>query len=301
MRIAITHTRVRTEERLLADALAARGIEAELIDLREVVFDLRSPERWTELDVVLDRCVSLTSSLTAVPILERFGVRCINSAHAIEACSDKLTTSLALEAAGIATPRVMVGVSPESALQAIERMGYPAVLKPTVGSWGRLVSRVNDRDAAEAIIEHRDTLGSVSHHVYYVQEHVEKPGRDIRAFVVGGKAIAAITRSSAHWVTNTARGAKATGLQFSPDLAALCERASECVGADVCAIDVLECPNRGYLVNEINHSMEFRNSIETSGVDIPGAVADHAINIARARSSRVETATALASTIGGAL
>ncbi len=300
MRIAITHTRVRTEERLLSEAFAQRGVAVDLIDLRDVVFDLQNAERWNEYDVVLDRCVSLTTSLTAVRILERFGVRCINTSHAIETCSDKLNTSLALGRAQIATPNVFVGVSPESALEAIERVGYPAVLKPTIGSWGRLVSRVNDRDAAEAIVEHRDTLGSVSHHVYYVQEHIAKPGRDIRVFVVGGKAIAAITRSSEHWVTNTARGARAAGFKCPSELAALCEKTSECVGADVCAIDILECPTRGYLVNEVNHSMEFRNSIDTSGVDIPGAVADYALHVARARTASLIDVLSTLTDRGGA-
>lgn len=300
MRIAITHTRVRTEERLLAEAFAARGVVADLIDLRDVVFNLQEPQRWNEYSVVLDRCVSLTTSLTAVRILERFGVRCVNTSQAIETCSDKLCTSLALGRAHIPTPSVFVGVSPESALQAIERVGYPAVLKPTIGSWGRLVSRINDRDAAEAVVEHRDTLGSVSHHVYYVQEHVAKPGRDIRVFVVGGRAIAAITRSSEHWVTNTARGAKAAGFECPPDIASICEQTAACVGADVCAIDILECPRRGFLVNEVNHSMEFRNSIETSGVDIPGAVADHAISVARSRASLVADVLESVGVVAGA-
>lgn len=280
MRIAILHTRLRIEERLLADALIARSAVAELIDLRTVVFDPRNRSRWQEFDLVLDRSVSLTASLTAVRMLEHLGVRCINRASAIELCSDKLRTSLALEAANIPTPRTLVATSPESALEAIETLGYPVVLKPTVGSWGRLVSRINDRDAAEAIIEHRDTLGSVNHHVYYVQEHINKPGRDIRVFVVGGQAIAGITRSSEHWVTNTARGARAAGLQLPHSLAQICTAAADSVHADIAAIDILECPRRGYLVNEINHSMEFRNSIETSGIDIPGLVADHAMHVA---------------------
>lgn len=280
MRIAILHTRLRIEERHLADALIARGATVDLIDLRDIVFDPRDASPWSECDLVLDRSLSLTSSLTAVRMLEHLGVPCMNSSQAIELCSDKLRTSLALEAANVPTPRTLVATSPEGALLAIERIGYPAVLKPTIGSWGRLVSRVNDRDAAEAIIEHRDTLGGVHHHVYYVQEHIDKPGRDIRVFVVGGRAIAGITRSSAHWVTNTARGATAAGLEVPPDLAQICVSAAACVHADICAIDILECPRRGYLVNEINHSMEFRNSIITSGVDIPGLVADHALLVA---------------------
>jgi [lysine-biosynthesis-protein LysW]--L-2-aminoadipate ligase len=284
MRLAILHTRLRTEERLLADALEARGVVPELIDLRQVMFDIERPEQWPAFDVVLDRSVSLTASLTTTRVLEHFGVRCINPAEAIEICSDKLRTSMALVGAGIPTPRVTVATDAEAAMGAIESIGYPAVLKPTVGSWGRLLARVNDRDAAEAIVEHRATLGSVNHHVFYVQEHVDKPGRDIRVFVVGGEPIAAIVRTSAHWVTNTARGARASGLVIDAELGGLCRRAAACVNADVVAIDLLECPRRGYLVSELNHSMEFRNSIETSGVDIPGLVAAHAISIARERA-----------------
>lgn len=280
MRIALTYTRLRVEERLLLDAFESIGVEAVPVDLRTAVFDLEHPGEWAGFDLVVDRSVSLTCSLTSVRILEGHGLRCMNPGAAIETCSDKLSTSIALARAGVAQPRVLVGTSAESGLAAVEAVGYPAVLKPTVGSWGRLVARVNDRDAAEAVIEHRDTLGSVGQGVFYVQEHVDKPGRDIRVFVVGGEPIAAIARASAHWVTNTARGARASGLKINAELGGLCRRAAAAVGADVVAVDVLECPRRGYLVNELNHSMEFRNSIDTTGVDIPGLVARHAVRIA---------------------
>ncbi len=280
MRIAMTYTRLRAEERLLLDAFEALGVEVTPIDLREVVFDPAEPGEWAAYDAVIDRSVSLTNALTATRILESMGVRCINPASAIELCSDKLSTTLALIRAGVPTPGVRVATGGEAALRAVETVGYPAVLKPTVGSWGRLVARVNDRDAAEAIIEHRETLGSVQQGVFYVQEHIDKPGRDIRVFVVGGEAIAAIVRTSAHWVTNTARGATAAGLPISPELREICVRSVAAVGADIAAVDILECPRRGLLVNELNHSMEFRNSITTSGVDIPAIVARHAIHIA---------------------
>ncbi len=286
MRIALTYTRLRVEERLLLDAFEALGVEAVPVDLRDAVFDLDSPGDWAGYDLVVERSVSLTSSLTSVRMLERHGIRCMNPAGAIETCSDKLMTSIALARAGVAQPRVLVGTSAESGLAAVEGIGYPAVLKPTVGSWGRLVARVNDRDAAEAVIEHRDTLGSVGQGVFYVQEHINKPGRDIRVFVVGGEPIAAIARASAHWVTNTARGAKASGLEINAELGGLCRRAAAAVGADVVAVDVLECPRRGYLINELNHSMEFRNSIDTSGVDIPGHVARHAVRIVESARAR---------------
>lgn len=279
MRIALLHTRIRIEETLLIEAFAVRGAEVEIVDVRSEVFEPGCPGRWAGVDLALDRCVSLTASLTATRFLETFGVRCVNRADAIEVCSDKLRTTLAIASAGIPTPRVCVGVSGASGLEAVERVGYPAVLKPTVGSWGRLLARVNDRDAAEAVIEHRETLGSAAQHVLYAQEHVDKPGRDLRVFVVGGEAIAGIERVSEHWVTNTARGAVARGVAFSDEAGRLSREAARAVGADICAVDLLECPRRGLLVNEVNHSMEFRNSVAATGVDIPGVVAEHAMTL----------------------
>ncbi len=282
MYIALLHSRLRTEETLLLDALALRGVRVEPVDVRAEAFDLGGAGRWPGFDIVLDRCVSLTASLTAVRILESLGVRCVNRAAAIETCSDKLRTSLALIHAGILTPRVCVGLGAEGGLRAVESIGYPAVLKPTIGSWGRLLARVNDRDAAEAVIEHRETLGSSAQQVIYAQEHIDKPGRDLRVFVVGGEAIAAIGRASNHWVTNTARGAKAEGLPVTEELADLGVGAARAVGAEIAAVDLLECPRRGLLVSEVNHSMEFRNSIAATGVDIPGRVADHLTSLAGA-------------------
>lgn len=288
MRLAMLHTRLRVEERLLLDAFEALGVEVEPVELRGSWFDLSDAGRWAGFDAVFDRSLSLTSALTAVRILERFGVRCVNAADAIGVCSDKLRTSLALEEAGVPTPRVLVATSAAGALEAIESMGYPVVLKPTVGSWGRMVARVNDRDAAEALVEHRATLGSAQHGVFYVQEYIDKPGRDYRVFVVAGEPIAAIVRSSDHWVTNTARGAVASGLEVTAELGALCRRAARCTGAEIVAVDVLECPRRGLLVNELNHSMEFRNSIETTGVDIPGRMAAYVAQVAEAARSTAE-------------
>jgi [lysine-biosynthesis-protein LysW]--L-2-aminoadipate ligase len=180
MRIAMTYTRLRVEERMLIDAFEELGVDVTPVDLRRVVFDPTNLGEWGTYDAVFDRSLSLTNTLTSVRILEAMGVRCINPLRAIEICSDKLATTLALINAGILTPSVRVAVDAESGVQGIEQLGYPCVLKPTVGSWGRLVSRVNDRDAAEAILEHRETLGSVGHNVVYAQEHIDKPDRDHR-------------------------------------------------------------------------------------------------------------------------
>jgi [lysine-biosynthesis-protein LysW]---L-2-aminoadipate ligase len=282
VRLAIIHTRIRVEERLLADACAARGVECDLIDLREVVFDLHDPGPWRRYDAVLERCVSQTAALAAARVIEGFGVPVVNPPAVIEVCGDKLATSVALVREGVPTPRTRAAFDGPAALRAVEANGYPAVLKPVVGSWGRLLARVNDRDAAEALIEHKATLGGPQHGVFYVQEHVDKPRRDLRVFVVGDQAICGIARHSEHWITNTARGGRASALDVTGDVGEMALHAARAVGGGVLAVDLLEHPREGLLVGEVNHTMEFRNSIEPTGVDIPARVIDWVIEHARA-------------------
>ncbi|MBL8164951.1 MAG: lysine biosynthesis protein LysX, partial [Anaerolineae bacterium] len=193
-------------------------------------------------------------------------------------CADKYRTTLALTRAGIPQPAARAAFDPESAMQAISDLGYPAVLKPVTGSWGRLLARVNDPETAEAIIEHRQTLGDYQHHIYYAQQYVNKPGRDIRAFVVGERTICAIYRNSEHWITNTARGGKASNCPVTPELNDLCVRTAQAVGGGIVAIDVLEDPQRGLVINEVNHTMEFRNSSAPTGVDIAAEVVNYALS-----------------------
>jgi [lysine-biosynthesis-protein LysW]--L-2-aminoadipate ligase len=161
----------------------------------------------------------------------------------------------------------------------LEEIGYPAVLKPAVGSWGRLLAKVNDREAAEAILEHKATLGSYHHSIFYVQEYVEKPDRDLRTFVVGNETICGITRTSQHWITNTARGGSAENLPITAKLHDISLAAAEAVGGGVVAVDLLETPQGDLLVNEVNYTMEFRNSIAPSGVDIPARIIDYVLQI----------------------
>ena len=189
---------------------------------------------------------------------------------------------MALLRDGVPTPRTRIAFTQEAALSAIEELGYPVVLKPVIGSWGRLLSKVNDRDAAEALLEHKETLGSYLHAIYYIQEYVPKPDRDIRSFVVGDECICAIYRSSRHWITNTAQGGRATNCPVTPEIADLSLRAARSVGGGVVAVDLLESPE-GVLVNEVNYTMEFRNSIETTGVNIPARIVDHVLRVARVR------------------
>jgi [lysine-biosynthesis-protein LysW]--L-2-aminoadipate ligase len=278
MLIGMLCSRIRVEEKLLRDALVYRGIEVEIVDDRELTLTLADPiRRW---DAVLERSISQTRGLAITSVLEWWGIPTVN-AHAVTAtCASKLDTSAALEAAGVPTPATAIAFTPEAALAAAEKLGYPVVLKPVSGSWGRLLAKINDRDAAEALFEHKAVLGGPEHSVFYLQRHIDKPGRDIRAFVVGDSVICAIYRESEHWVTNTARGARTRNCPVDATLRDLSLRAAAAVGGGVLAIDLLE-DRDGLLVSEVNATMEFKNSIDVTGVDIPGHVADHVRLVAR--------------------
>jgi [lysine-biosynthesis-protein LysW]--L-2-aminoadipate ligase len=277
-RIAILYGPLRVEERLLFNEVEQRGIDLTRIDDRTLDLSFE-PHDW-DYDIVIARGVAQQRTFHVVTMLEAVGVPVVNGSTVLELCNDKVRTSAALARAGVPQPRLRVAFSADQALAAIEELGYPAVIKPAVGSWGRLLAKVNDRDAAEALIEHKQTLGGFHHGTIYIQEYIEKRGRDIRAFVIGGETICAIYRSSEHWITNTARGGLATNCPVTPELADLCARAASAVGGGILAIDLFEDAERGLLVNEVNATMEFRNSIETTGVNIPGRIVEYALEVA---------------------
>ena len=272
MRIGVLYSRVRVEEKLLFEEFEQRGIPIGRIDDRDIVFELGRID--VPYDVVLERSINHSRALYGLKLLQDAGIRTVNTYSVADTCGNKILTSSALTRDNVPSPRTLIAFTPESALAAIEEVGYPAVLKPAVGSWGRLLSLVSDRYAAEAILEHKEILGSYHHSIFYVQEYVAKPGRDIRSFVVGDECICAIYRYSGHWITNTARGGRAENCPVTDEVAAISLAAARAVGGGVLAIDLLES-DRGLLVNEVNHTMEFRNSIDTTGVNIPGKIVDY--------------------------
>jgi len=275
LKIGVLYSRVRVEEKWIFAAMEKRGLDYERLDDRLISFDLENPAPWRSFDAVLERSISYTSGLYALRVLNSFGVPTVNTAAVAEICGDKLTTSAMLAKAGVPQPRNVVAFTPEAALEAIEAFGYPVVLKPVVGSWGRLLAKVNDRDAAEAVLEHKATLGSVQHSVFYIQEFIHKPGRDIRAILVGDRVLTAIYRKSAHWITNTARGGEGELCPLTPEVEKICLDAAAAVGDGILAVDLIEHPERGYLVNEINHTMEFHTAQPVSGVDIADEIVQY--------------------------
>lgn len=281
MRLAVLYSRLRVEEKWIFAALDKCGTQYDRLLDGEVQFDVDQPGEWNNYNAVLVRSLSTSRGLYAAQQLNAWGIPTVNPYAVSAACADKAATSAALATAGIPAPRTRLCFSAEAALQAGEELGYPYVLKPVLGSWGRLVNRITDRDAAEAVFEHRETLGTHQYQIYYLQELVRKPGRDIRAFVIGTETPVAIYRTSTHWITNTARGGSASVCPVTPQIHDLCQRAAAAVGGGVLAIDLLEDPERGLLVNEINHTMEFHSTVPLTGVDLPGMIVDFTLRACR--------------------
>jgi len=279
IKVGFLHSLIRPEEKLLIKEFENRnGVELVMLDDRKLAFNLG--EDHFDLNVVLERSINHSRALHALRLFESAGIKCVNTSKVATICGDKILTSIALEEHKVPQPEVRIAFTEESAVQAIEAMGYPVVLKPAVGSWGRLLAKVNDRDAAETILEHKVTLGSYHHSIFYIQKYVEKRGRDIRSFVIGDECIAAIYRVSEHWITNTALGGKAVNCPLTDELKDVSVRAAKAVGGGVVAIDIFETA-KGLQVNEVNYTMEFRNSIATTGVNIPKLIVDYALRAAR--------------------
>jgi [lysine-biosynthesis-protein LysW]--L-2-aminoadipate ligase len=272
--VGVLYSRIRRDEKLLLGELRERGHEVTKADVRTLSFGLDGPPAaLADCDVVVDRCLATSRSVYASRLLEAAGVPVINGADTAEVCADKVKNSLALSAAGVPTPATEVAFTVEQAMEVIESFGYPCVLKPVVGSWGRLMAKLESPAAAEAVLEHKATLGHYEHKVFYVQEFVEKPGRDIRVVAVDGEPVAAMTRSSDHWITNAAKGG--TTRAFEPDerVRELTAAASEAVGGGLLGVDLMET-GEDYTVHEVNHTVEFKALNDAVDVDVPARVVD---------------------------
>jgi [lysine-biosynthesis-protein LysW]--L-2-aminoadipate ligase len=282
MKVGLLHSLIRKDEKYLIDEFEKiNGVELIMIDDREIKFNIGKDK--FDVNVVVERCINHSRALHGLKLFESAGIKCVNNYNVATICGDKLLTSCALADQNVQQPEVRVAFTEESALKAIEEMGYPVVLKPAVGSWGRLLSKVNDRDSAEAILEHKTVLGSYHHSIFYIQKYVEKKGKDIRSFVVGDKCIAAIYRTSPHWITNTARGGIASNCPVTDELNDISVRAAKAVGGGIVAIDIFETA-QGLMVNEVNYTMEYKNSIVTTGVNIPGKMVEYILQIAEGRN-----------------
>jgi len=282
-RIGMVYDRIRWEEKALIDAARSLGLDLKLIDLKNIYLDtLEDSERVRDEfgDLVLQRCISYFRGLHVTALLENFGLHVINSFSVSLICGNKLFATLALARAGVPVPKTLVAFTDEGALKALNSLGYPAVLKPVVGSWGRLIALLKDREAAQALLESREEMHDALMQIYYLQEYVKRPPRDIRILTVGDEAVAAAYRYSAEgdWRTNVARGGRTEICPLTDDLVDLALKSSRAVGGGILAVDCMESPD-GIVVHEVNNTPEFKGLYAATGVNIPEKMIRYVVGV----------------------
>lgn len=274
--VAVIASRVRREERAVFEALERRGVPYDHVDPRGLHQAAGAPVPWR---LVLNREIAQVRALYAALALEGGGARVVNSASATQTCGDKWRTALALEAAGLRTPRTALALTPDAARAAAASTGFPAVLKPLSSSWGRRVALVRDAAEAESLMEYCAAIPGPHAHVLCVQEHVDKPDRDIRVVVVGGRPLGATYRLGDGWRTNVAIGARPVPCPLTEEIAKLAVEAAAATGAEIAGVDILEDPDGDLYVLEVNSGVEFTGFVSALGADVAGAIADHLITI----------------------
>jgi [lysine-biosynthesis-protein LysW]--L-2-aminoadipate ligase len=273
MPIAVVASRVRREERLILESFERRGLRYEHVDPRKLpvlLADGRPPYR-----AALMREVSHSRAASVAATLDVLGVATLNRPAVLDTCGDKLRTALAFHAAGLPIPQAAVAWGASSALDAMAKLGYPVVAKPVTGSWGHLAARIHDDEQGKAILEHRAALPNPQQHVFFLQEHIDKPGRDIKSYVAGDRVVCAIYKHAVDdWRTNTAIGGAATPCPITPELTELAVAAARAVGGGFLGVDILLDQDGRMYANEVNHTPEFHGAIDATGVDVAGFIVD---------------------------
>ena len=278
-KICIVFDRLRTEEKLLQKKAEELGYETSMIDAKITSFDTDSkPENFDFGDVVLERCVSYYRGLHFTACLEFLDIPVINKFDVANTCGNKMITSMLLKKNNIPTPKTYFSFSAETALENFENIGYPLVIKPIIGSWGRSVMPIKDKDTAEAVIENRQVTDGPQDRIYYLQEMIDRPPRDIRVITVGDQAVSAMYRkSSGGFKTNIGLGADPELCQITKEMEDLCEKTSKAVGGGILGIDLMEDKERGLVVHEVNNTVEFKGLVKVSEKNIPKEMIDYAV------------------------
>ncbi len=274
--VTILYDTIRWEEKALLEAGKKNNINIQMVDCKKLAVELeKKPEDY---GVVIQRCVSYYRNLHSTAALEGLGVKVINCLNTGIFAGNKLFTHMLLKKLGVPTPYATVAFSKDAALEALETQGYPKVIKPTVGSWGRLISKLNDKDSAEGIIESRENMYPI-YQIHYLEEFVKRPPRDIRAIMVGDKIVAAIYRTSGsgNWKTNMALGGIAEECKVTPEMEEMCIKAKNAVQGDIVGVDLMESDERGLVVHEVNNTTEYKNTVRVCSVDIPSLMLDYAL------------------------
>jgi [lysine-biosynthesis-protein LysW]---L-2-aminoadipate ligase len=276
--LSILYDTIRWEEKALFDATKKKGIKTKMVDCKGLFVNLDKSKE--EFGTVIQRCISYYRNLHSTAALEGKGINVINSLNTSILAGNKLFTHMLLTKHNIPTPFSAVAFSEDAALELLEKRGYPMVLKPTVGSWGRMIALLKDRDSAEGIMETREKMYPI-YQVYYLEEFVNRPPRDIRAIMIGDKVVAAIYRYSGdgQWKTNMALGGKAEPIKVTKELEDICIKTKNAIQGQIVGIDLMESKENGLVVHEVNNTTEYKNTVRVTGVDIPALMIDYALQL----------------------
>jgi [lysine-biosynthesis-protein LysW]---L-2-aminoadipate ligase len=275
----IIYDQLRWEEKSLIETAKKKDIKLEVINCRESSIELDKDKSPHCNDIILQRCVSYYNNLHSTAAFEGLGAKIINSLYTAIMCGNKLFTHMELSKTDIAIPKAFCAFSSQSALNILNKNGYPKVIKPVVGSWGRMIALLKDKEAAEAVIEDREHMYPL-YQVYYFEEFVKRPPRDIRCIVVGDRVVAAIYRYSGdtEWKTNMALGGKAEACKVTNEMEDLCLRAAKTMKGEILGVDLMESDENGLLVHEVNNTTEFKNTVRVTEIDIPSLIINHLVN-----------------------
>ncbi|HSB57250.1 MAG TPA: lysine biosynthesis protein LysX [Nitrosopumilaceae archaeon] len=276
--LSILYDTIRWEEKALLESAKKKGVNVQMVDCKNLFVNLDKTKE--NFGTVIQRCVSYYRSLHSTAALEGKGITVINSLNTSIFAGNKLFTHMLLQKYGVPTPFSTVAFSEEAAMQALNANGYPMVLKPTVGSWGRMIALLKDNDSAEGIMESRERMYPI-YQVYYLEEFVQRPPRDIRAIMVGDKVVAAIYRYSGdgQWKTNMALGGKAEECKVTKEMEDICIKAKNAVQGQIVGVDLMESKENGLVVHEVNNTTEYKNTVRVTSVDIPALMIDYALTL----------------------
>ena len=281
-KVRIVFDRVRLEEKMLEEKAVELGHDTKMIDAK--ITNISTESKKTDFDfgnVVLERCVSYFRGLHFTACLEFLDVPVLNKFEVANNCGNKMLTSLLLKKHGVPTPKTYFSFSSESAVETLDKQGSPLVIKPIIGSWGRGVILLKDRETADAILEVRELTDGPLDRIFYLQEAVQRPPRDIRAIAVGDQVVAAMYRiSTGGFKTNIALGAEPVPCEITKELEDICMKASKAVGGGILGIDIMEDEKRGFVVHEVNNTVEFKGLAKVAKRNIPKEMIEYAVNSA---------------------
>lgn len=290
-RLCIVFDRLRAEEKMLKAEAESLGCQVSMLDAKTARLDTgTSPNSLG--DVVLERCVSYFRGLHVTAALESMGnIPVVNAYEVAAVCGNKMMMTLRLKKAGVSTPRTHFAFSAESAEETLKEAGYPLVIKPVVGSWGRGVIPIRDRETLWAVLEARAVTDGPFDRIFYLQEIMqgnsggrESAGgsRDIRVVTIGGEPVAAMYRKSGGgFRANLALGGDPELCRITPQMAELATAASDAVGGGILGVDMMEDSRDGLVVHEVNNTVEFKGISKVSERNIPRTMVQFVMDTAR--------------------